>query len=352
MELNDLSARSSQWLRGTGAHSDIVISSRVRLARNLKGEIFTSRASKKKKSEIISLLRPVIENTDSLRNSLWLDIDKLSHLDLQFLIERHLISHELAGGKGARAVVINETEIVSLMINEEDHIRLQTIQSGLAPLEAWRIVDKIEGELAGQVEFAFSEEFGYLTSCLTNVGTGMRASVMLHLPSLVITRQIEKISQAVTKIGLAARGFYGEGTEPAGDYFQISNQTTLGRSEEEIITSIERIIHQIIEHEENARQFLLTKRKKEIEDKVFRAYGTLAYARSIESSEAIKLLSSVRLGIGLGFIKNIDHQTLNELLIAIQPAHLQKLNGKVLTPAERDLKRADLIRKKIKKYIN
>jgi protein arginine kinase len=349
MKLDDLFTQTGQWLKGTGEHSDIVISSRVRLARNICGAIFNSRVSEEKKSEIVTLLRPAIENTDSLRNSLWVDIDKLSRLDLQFLIERHLISHELAGGKGARAAIISETETISLMINEEDHIRLQAIQSGLAPMDAWRIVNKVESELSSQIEFAFSEEFGYLTACLTNVGTGMRASAMLHLPSLVITRQIEKISQAVTKIGFVTRGFYGEGSEPIGDYFQISNQVTLGQSEVEIISNIERIIHQIIGHEENARQFLLTKRKKQIEDKVFRAYGTLAYARSIESNEAIKLLSTLRLGIELGFIENLDHQTLNELLIAIQPAHLQKLNGKVLTAAQRDLIRADLIRKKLKK---
>lgn len=348
MKLDDLLTQTSQWLKGTGARSDIVISSRVRLARNICGVTFNHRASEEKKSEIISLLRPAVENTSLLRNSLWIDIDKLSSLDLQFLIERHLISHELAAGKGPRAAVISETEAISLMINEEDHIRLQAIQSGLEPMEAWRIVNKAEGELSSQIEFAFSEELGYLTACLTNVGTGMRASVMLHLPSLVTTRQIEKISQAVTKIGFVARGFYGEGTEPIGDYFQISNQITLGQQEEEAIGNIERMIHQLIGHEENARQFLLTKRKREIEDRVFRAYGTLAYARSIESSEAIKLLSSLRLGIELGFIENLDHQTLNELLIAIQPAHLQKLNGKVLTAAQRDLKRAELIRKKIK----
>ncbi|MBT9147055.1 protein arginine kinase [candidate division NPL-UPA2 bacterium Unc8] len=349
MNLNDLITQTSEWLKGTGAHSDIVISSRIRLARNLIGATFNSRASEEKRNEIISLLRPVIKSTDSLRNSLWIDIDKLSRLDLQFLIERHLISHELAGGEGARAAIISEMETISLMINEEDHLRLQTIQSGLALMDAWRIVNKVEGELADRIGFAFSQEFGYLTACPTNVGTGMRASVMLHLPSLVITRQIEKISQAVAKIGFVVRGFYGEGTEPIGDYFQISNQVTLGQSEEEIISNIEQIIHQIIGHEENARQFLLTRRKKQIEDRVFRAYGTLAYARRIDSNEAIKLLSTLRLGIELDFIKNLDHHILNELLIAIQPAHLQKLNGKALTAVERDIKRAELIRKKIKK---
>lgn len=349
MELNDLVHQTSEWLKGQGPNSEIVMSSRVRLARNIDGMPFSHWASKEKQGEVISLVRPAIESSPFLKSSCFFDLNELSSLDRQVLRERHLISHELAESKGIRAVAVGEKELVSIMLNEEDHLRLQAIESGLQLMGAWRLVDRIESDLDGKIKFAFSKEWGYLTACPTNAGTGMRASVMLHLPSLVLTKQIGKVLQAITKLGLVARGLYGEGTEPLGNYFQISNQVTLGQAEEEIIDNIERVIKQIIGHEENARQILLSQGKRKfLEDKVFRAYGILKNVRIIDSVETVHLLSALRLGVDLGLTGDIKRQTLNELLIITQPAHLQKLQGKTLSPAQRDVKRAELIRERLK----
>jgi len=349
MELDDLVHQTSEWLNGQGPDSEIVMSSRVRLARNIEGIPFSHWASKEKQLEVISLVRPAIESSRFLKNSSFFDLNELSPLDRQFLRERHLVSHELAESKGMRAVVVSEKEVVSIMINEEDHLRLQAIESGFQLMDAWRLIDRIESELDAKLKFAFSKDWGYLTACPTNAGTGMRASVMLHLPSLVLTKQMGKVLQAITKLGLVARGLYGEGTEPLGNYFQISNQVTLGQAEEEIIDNIERVIKQIIGHEENARKILLgSGRKQLLEDKVFRAYGILKNVRIIDSAETVNLLSALRLGVDLGLTKDISRQTLNELLIITQPAHLQKLQGRALSPAQRDVKRAELIRERLK----
>ncbi|NOX96814.1 MAG: protein arginine kinase [Nitrospirae bacterium] len=350
MKLDDLVYRTSEWLKGQGPSSEIVMSSRVRLARNIDGMTFSHRASREKQAEVVSLVHSAVESSKFLRNSSFFDLSELGPLDCQFLRERHLISHELAESKGVRAVVVSDNEIVSIMINEEDHLRLQAIESGLQLMAAWRLIDGIESELDTQLRFAFSKEWGYLTACPTNAGTGMRASVMLHLPSLVLTKQISKVLQAITKLGLVARGLYGEGTEPLGNYFQISNQVTLGQAEEEIIDNIERVIKQIIGHEENARKILLSKgRRQLLEDKVFRAYGILKNVRIIDSSETVNLLSALRLGVDLGLTEDISRQAINELLIITQPAHLQKLQGRALSPAQRDVKRAELIRERLEK---
>ena len=349
MKLDDLVHETSEWLKGQGPNSEIVMSSRVRLARNIDGLPFSHRASREKQGEVISLAYPAIESSPFLKNSCFIDLNGLSSLDRQFLRERHLISHELAESKGMRAVVVGEKELVSIMINEEDHLRLQAIESGLQLMDAWRLIDRIESELDAKLKFAFSEKWGYLTACPTNAGTGMRASVMLHLPSLVLTKQISKVLQAITKLGLVARGLYGEGTEPLGNYFQISNQVTLGQTEEEIIDNIERVIKQIIGHEENARKILLSKGRIEfLEDKVFRAYGILKNVRIIDSAETVRLLSALRLGVDLGLARDINHRALNELLIITQPAHLQKREGRTLSPAQRDVKRAELIRGRLR----
>lgn len=349
MKLNDLIYQSGEWLKGTGPNSEMVMSSRVRLARNLDGMPFAHWARRDKQLAVMSLVRPAIESTKILKTSLFIDLNELNSLDRQFLLERHLISHELAEGKGVRAVVIGEREMVSIMVNEEDHLRLQCIQSGLQLTDAWRLMDRIESELDAKLKFAFSRNWGYLTACPTNAGTGMRASVMLHLPSMVLTKQMARVLQAITKLGLVARGLYGEGTEPSGNYFQISNQVTLGQSEEEIIDNIERVIKQIIGHEENARKSLLSKGRRQLEDRVFRAYGILKNVRIIDSTETINLLSALRLGVDLGLTKDVRRQTLNELFIITQPAHLQKIHGKTLTPGQRDMKRAELIRERLKK---
>ncbi len=348
MKLNGFLHQVGEWLQGTGPNSEIVMSSRVRIARNFDGMPFTHRANREQLKEIVHLSRRAIQGSSFLKNSIFIDLEKVSHLDRQLLLERHLISREHAEAKGLRGVAIGDREIVSIMMNEEDHLRMQAIQSGFQLMEAWRLISQIDKDLDSKLKFAFSGSLGYLTACPTNVGTGMRASVMLHLPSLVLIKQIGKVLQAITKLGLAARGLYGEGTKPAGNFFQVSNQITLGQSEEEIIDNIEKVVKQILGYEDNARKILLSKRKKQLEDRVFRAYGILKNVRIISSQETLSLLSDLRLGVDLGLIDNIKRSSLNELFIRIQPAHLQKMEGKELSPEERDVRRARLIREKLK----
>jgi len=247
----------------------------------------------------------------------------------------------------SKGLCIGEREVLSIMINEEDHLRIQVMKSGFDLRDAWYLINDIETELGNLLNFAYSMDFGYLTACPTNTGTGMRASVMLHLPSLVMTKQIGKVLQAITKLSLTARGLYGEGTEASGNFFQISNQVSLGQSEEDIIDNIERIIKQIIGHEQSARDALLSNNRNALEDRIWRAYGTLKNAHIINSDETIDLLSLVRLGVDLGLIKEVDRALVNELFIIIQPAHLQKLEKKKLNPNERDVKRAQIVREKI-----
>lgn len=347
MELNDLLRQSGEWLKGVGPNSDIVMSSRVRLARNLNRVPFSHWANKRQKEEILTTIKRAIYEHQLLKDGVFILIKDLNEIDRQFLIERHLISREQAQEPDSKAVVINPNEMVSAMINEEDHLRLQVMQSGFNLNEASKLAMEIDRFLSGRLEFAFSHDWGYLTACPTNVGTGLRASVMVHLPMLVLTKQINKVIQAITKLGLTARGFYGEGTEATGNFFQISNQVTLGQREEEIVDNLARIIKQVIEYEQNARQLLLSQEKARIVDRIWRAYGILKNAYIISSNETIELLSNVRLGVDLGIIKDIDRRDLNELFIFIQPAHLQKLEGKRLSPQERDTKRAQLIREKL-----
>ena len=243
--------------------------------------------------------------------------------------------------------MIADKEILSIMINEEDHLRTQVMQSGFNLSEAWQIIKRIDEDFEKNLNFAYSEAWGYLTACPTNTGTGLRASVMLHLPALVMSKQINKVLQAITKLNLTARGFYGEGTEASGNFFQISNQVTLGHSEEDILDNIERIIKQVIGHEQNARKALFEQDKARIEDRIWRAYATLKNAHIIASREAIDLFSSVRLGVDIGIIKGLEIQTINRIFILTQPAHLQKIEGKALSPKDRDIKRADLIRREL-----
>lgn len=347
MDLESLVRVPGEWLNGKGAKAEVVISSRVRLARNLVGLPFPGWANKREREEIIKRVSSALQACPIFKNALFLEVNKLPPLDRQFLVERYLISREFAESKIERAVFIGEKEMVSLMVNEEDHIRLQSLYSGFELVEAWRLVNQVDNDLGKKINFSFSGQWGFLTACPTNCGTGLRASVMIHLPALVMTKQINKIFQAVNKLGLAVRGFYGEGTEASGNFFQVSNQTTLGQSEEEIIENIERIIRQIIGHEEKARELLLKENHSELEDKIGRAYGILEYGYIINSREAIELLSLFRLGVDVGLIPKAAIGIQNELLVRIQPAHLQKIEGRALTPGERDKKRAEIIRKAI-----
>ena len=348
MELNDLINQTGEWLRSKGPNPGIVVSSRVRLARNLQDMAFPHWAAKEQRKEVLDSSLAAVKTLNCMKNALFLNLKELTRLDKQFLAERHLISREFAQTSDSNAVVISEKEIISIMVNEEDHLRIQVIQSGPDLSGAHRLINGIDEKLAKSLKFAYSDNLGYLTACPTNVGTGMRASIMLHLPALVMAGKINKILQEISRFNLTARGLYGEGTQASGDFFQISNQATLGRSEENIIDNMERIVKQVVEYEGNSRSRLLGRKRSSLEDKIWRSFGTLERAHLISSEESTKLFSFVRLGVGLGLLKQLSFQMLNQLFILTQPAHLQKIEGRELTPEERDLKRAELIRSKLK----
>ena len=348
MELNDLTHTSGEWLRGTGPESDIVISSRIRLARNLAEFPFISRATPQDRVQIERALRESIVAGSTSGDLLYVAVDELEGVDRQFLVERHLISREHAEGQGRRAVAIDRTEKFSLMINEEDHLRIQVLQSGFNLKSVWEQINGIDDMIEQRVTYAFHDRLGYLTACPTNVGTGMRVSVMLHLPALVITRQIEKVFRSLQKISLAVRGLYGEGSQAMGDFYQISNQITLGRSEEELVQQVTDIVPVIIDYERQARQFLIKESHENLHDRVSRAYGILRTAQTISSEETMHLLSSVRMGVNLGLIQDLRIADINDLFIHTQPAHLQKLTGGELGSADRNIERARYLRQ----YLN
>jgi protein arginine kinase len=293
------------------------------------------------------MLRDRIQEAEIVDDLTYFGLHSLSKLDRLFLVERHLISREHAFGKGPRGAAVGPRETISIMVNEEDHLRLQALRSGLQLRKTWDDVNQADDRLERVVDYAFSPQFGYLTVCPTNVGTGMRASVMLHLPALVMTRQIEKVFQAVSKINLAVRGLYGEGTQASGDFYQISNQPTLGKTESEIMANIESVIPKIVEYERTVRETLLENKREIIEDKVWRSYGMLQNARTINSEETMDLLSAVRMGVNLGLIPNLEMRTVNELFIFTQPAHLQRLERSELNSPERDITRATFIRDRL-----
>lgn len=347
MRLDEFIDNTSEWLKGTGDHANIVMSSRVRLARNLMKLPFPNKASKKELNQILTLIHNAIEEIGYFKKSSLFKISELDNVDKQFLIERHLISHDHATNPDGKAVLISREEILSLMINEEDHLRIQVMQSGLNLDKTWDIINSIDDALSEKLDFAYSMHWGYLTACPTNTGTAMRGSVMIHLPALVMTKQINKVMAAISKLNFASRGFYGEGTQASGNIYQISNQLSLGHSEVDVLQNINGLIRQLIEQEEQARQALMLQNKPMLEDKIFRSCGILKNAHIISSQETVDLLSMVRLGVDLGILKNIDRKSINELFITIQPAHLQKIGGKKLSASERDAKRANLIRKKL-----
>jgi protein arginine kinase len=347
MNFDELVQGKKGWFRGDGPESDIVFSSRVRLARNLANHLFPSRASAAEKKETLEEIVSAVRSTSHFRNCAVLMIEELSDVEKQLLVERYLISRELAGKKGAGAVVIDSKEIVTVMINEEDHIRMQALLPGLRLEKCWEIIGEIDDRLEPRLGFAFSPQLGYLTACPTNVGTGIRVSAMLHLPGLILSKQIDQVLQAVSKLHLAVRGLYGEGTEAYGNLFQISNQETLGKSEEEIIAIIEKVILQVIETEKNARTALLKTNGDILYDKVGRAYGILRNAHIITSREAINLLSTLRMGVDLGIVEELDREAISELFILTQPAHLQRMSGRELDAVSRDIERGNLLRSKL-----
>jgi len=349
VKLSSIIANTGEWLCGSGPHSHIVVSSRVRLARNLRDKPFPGWAKKAERVEVLETIKSAIEHLPEMTDSYSENLEKLSSFEKQVLVERHLISREHAARGAGSAVVMNVEQTLSFMINEEDHIRMQAIRCGLQLDEVYRMIDRADSELEEALDFAFDPELGYLTACPTNVGTGMRASAMLHLPALVIGDQISKIINSVNKIGLAVRGLHGEGTEAMGNLFQVSNQTTLGESEREIIDRLNKVIEQIIEHEQNARQILLQRKPVTLLDQIGRAYGVLCHAHSMNTKEALNLLSAIKLGTDLGLFPASARQSIDELFIETQPAHLQKGAQAVkMSAEERDTLRAALIRAKLK----
>jgi len=349
VELNDLTRNRGEWLRGSGPECDIVISSRIRLARNLADFPFVSRASESDLVQIEKALKEAVLGIQGSANLLYLDLETVNELDRQLLVERHLISREHAERRGARAVAVEASERFSLMINEEDHLRIQVMQSGLDLQAAWHQINALDDFIERKVTYAYHERLGYLTACPTNVGTGMRVSVMLHLPALVMTRQIDKVFRSLQKISLAVRGLYGEGSQAMGDFYQISNQITLGRSEQDLIKQVGEIVPKIIGYERQARDFLVRESHKNLHDRVSRAYGILRTAQTISSEETMHLLSSVRMGVNLGLIEDLEIPTVNDLFIQTQPAHLQKISGVELETADRDIERARFLRRHLNK---
>ena len=347
MNLNDLVTSGHSWMRGNGPDSDIVFSSRVRLARNLANSIFPSRATPNEKALVFDRIIGAVTHLEQFKDGLVLKMDEIDELDKQFLAERYLISRELAAAGAGSAVVVSPDQSMSLMINEEDHIRFQVLLSGFRLSDCYAIAAAIDTELEQRIEYAYSPKLGYLSACPTNVGTGVRISAMLHLPALILIRQIDQVLQAIIKLGLAVRGLYGEGTEWFGNLFQISNQVTLGKSEEELIASLEKVIRQVVQSEKNARASLIKTRSEALYDKVGRAAGILRNAHIITSRETIDHLSTLRMGIDLSLIGNLDRQAVNELFILTQPAHLQKISGKALDAAVRDVERGTLLRERL-----
>ncbi|MGZ9587197.1 protein arginine kinase [Paenibacillus marinisediminis] len=341
----------SDWMRGTGPDSDIVISSRIRIARNIHGLPFPLLATNQQSQESLMLLSKVGETPEfkELGHFQMMRLSDLNDMEKQVLVEKHLISPNLANESRNGGLILKDDESVSIMINEEDHLRIQCLYPGLQIVEAWEAANVIDDIFEQQVEYAFDEKHGYLTSCPTNVGTGIRASVMMHLPALVLTKQINRILQAVSQVGLTVRGLYGEGSEAIGNLFQISNQITLGQTEQEIIDNLYGVVKQIIEHERNAREQLRQDNITRITDKVCRSYGILKHAAIMESKEAAQRLSDIRLGSDLQILKEVSPTMLNELMVMSQSGFLQHIYNRQMNADERDIYRARLVREMLGK---
>jgi protein arginine kinase len=336
------------WLQADGPNSDVVLSTRIRLARNLQGFRFGQRADPADRAEVLRLTVAAAQATEALQGATTLVVPRLQPTGRQLLLERHLVSRELIGGEGSpphsdAALLLSPGRAVSVMVNEEDHLRLQSLLGGFRLRDAWKATERLDDELGARLPFAFHSEFGYLTSCPTNVGTGLRASVLMHLPGLVLTQEINKVLQGISQVGLTFRGLYGEGSEVVGNFFQISNQTTLGKTEEDLIDHLQRIVQQVVQYETQARAVLLRDARTVIEDKVWRAYGLLRHARSTSFEEVMNLLSGVRLGVGLDLIQGLRVYTLNRIMIFAQAAHLE-LSGGAGAGTDPDVRRAAYVR--------
>ena len=350
MKLQQISRHAGEWLRGNGPSGDVVISSRVRLGRNLAGFPFTNRCTAHQRREIRQRCQDVLLTERFGDDLLWVDLAETTQIERQMLVERQLISRKLAEGTDelGGAVAVDSAETFAVMINEEDHLRLHALRSGLQLESAFEQVNHLDDLLEERLDYAYSQRFGYLTACPTNVGTGIRVSVLLHLPALRMTGEIEKVRRAARDMHLAVRGLFGEGSEALGDLYQISNQTTLGKSEAEILSEFEAMVApQIIAYEQQARQALLRQRPQQVADKVWRAWAILTHARLMKTEEVLALLSHLRLGVYLSQIDRVDLPAINELMLLAQSGHLQKLENREMDPAARREARANLIRQRL-----
>ncbi|HUU90567.1 MAG TPA: protein arginine kinase [Phycisphaerae bacterium] len=347
MKLDRIITSPSPWLQPGGPNDDIVLSTRIRLARNVAGRPFLTRLTPEEQQDLEAYLKKAVLAALKPDAFTWFELEAMPQIDRQCLVERHLISRELAAAEGQRGVAVGPKQRIAIMANEEDHLRLQVYAPGLQLQDAWQEADALDDRLEKQVTYTFSPALGYLTACPTNVGTGLRASVMLHLPALVLTRQIEKVFNAVARLRLAVRGLYGEGTQATGDIYQISNQASLGHTEQEILSTLGTVIAQIIAYEKEARGALVGDSPTAIDDRVLRSWAILTHARIISSEETLALLSAVRLGIHLKRLNGVDIGTVNELFLMTRRGHIQKIRGAELGESERDVARADYIRKRL-----
>lgn len=336
------------WISGKGPSSEIVFSSRIRLARNLFDYPFPPRAKVQDILNVRKRVEEVYSQVSALGQVTFLRMEEIEDLDQQFLLERHLISHEHIGQDKGKALIVSFDEHISIMVNEEDHLRIQLISSGFNLDQAWQMIDRVDDELQSLLGFAFSPSFGYLTSCPTNLGTGLRASCMLHLPALVLTKKINKVLELLSKISFTTRGFFGEGTQALGDFFQISNQISLGVSEKELIANLSGVVNQVKDHELNARDLLMDKHQLSLKDRVWRSWGILKHSHLISTKEALSHLSMLSLGVDLGIMSEIERTRINRLFLLIQPAHLQKIENKNLNDKTRDYIRAGILREELR----
>ncbi|MBF7082818.1 protein arginine kinase [Desulfallas sp. Bu1-1] len=341
----------SGWMEPGAPAGDIVVSSRVRVARNLSGFSFPHLLDREKAEQVIHGVQLALDNAGMQERLEITRMAELSPVERQILVEKHLISPDLLQDHEKKAVALRDDEVISIMINEEDHLRIQCLLPGLQLEKAWELVNRVDDGLEKTLDYAFSETFGYLTACPTNAGTGMRASVMLHLPGLVLVDQIRAVLTTISKLGFTVRGLYGEGTEALGNLFQISNQVTMGHSEEEIINSLNSVTGQLLAQEREARKALLRERREQLEDRVGRSYGILKYAHVLSSEEAMRRISDVRLGLDLNLVAGISMDRLVELIVKTRPAYLIKQHGGDLTPTQRDILRAEIIRKEFNREV-
>jgi len=343
--IKQLRDTTSHWVKDYGPQNHIVVSSRIRLARNIKNIPFPYKASEKQLKMVLSQIERMLKENDYFVNFKIIKLNDLSSIQRSFLIEKRLISIALASfSRSYSAFIYNADEVISIMINEEDHFRLQCMLPGFQLKKVWELINKYDNNIEKEIEYAFDSTRGFLTCCPTNVGTGLRASVMLHLPALIILNRLNELLNAISKKGYAVRGFYGEGTDFQGNLFQISNQTTLGLREIEIIDNLESVVEKLIIKEQEAREELMVKAKKKIEDQVMRSYGILTNASIISTAEAVNLLSNIRFGIEMGIFIKIGYETINHLMSIIQPGYLQVIKGRKMDQMQRGEARAELIK--------